>query len=91
MASSTKSTEIAEKEVNLEGRKIKVYLMKIEYPNYFAIKPYAQFIDGKSNSNPKVGFDKKSKTISIGSKIIGEETIKALRKLLDETPIEDCI
>ena len=82
-------SEIAKKSVELEGRKIEVYLMKVDYPYHTAIKPYARFIDGKSNSRPKIKIEKK--TLRIGGKEYPKEVIAELKKELDKIKIEDCI
>lgn len=85
----TENKEIASLVVELKGRKIEVYLIKIDYPSHYVIKPYARFIDNKPSSKPKVEFNKKNKTLSIGTKIIDEETIKTLRRVLDRIEKEE--
>lgn len=87
-----KSTKIGSKIIEIDGRKIEVYLLKIEYETYFAIKPYAIFTDNLKNSIPKIEVVKEKKkvtSLNIGGKEFSPEVIKRLKMELAKIPDDE--
>ena len=82
------SKVIEKKEIQLGDRKIEVRLVECnvnQHNAYQGQRIYSRFLD---NPKEKVAIDE-NKKISIGKKILSDEQVKMLKKVIKEIPDEE--